>query len=328
MCASESVKPIFVISLPRSGSTLLQRLLASHGSIATASEPWLLIPNLYAFREAGVCADYGHQLLNIATEDFCQILPNGKADYLQSVAAFANNLYTTVAQAQGGVYFLDKTPRYVFFVKELFAMFPDAKFIFLWRNPLSIIASIAETWARGGWNLYGNHVDLFRGMESMIDAYSEFKTHVFSVTYEQLVEQTETVVSKIYNFLEVEPDGAESKSFEGVALAGRLGDPTAGKKYAVPSVASMEGWRSTINTPLRKRWAIKYLDFISHSGGIEGYDIETLKDQVLSVRSDKGKTLLDVVEMPCFLVQRFFDYWYVKNKYTDYRKYNCHFKYH
>ena len=32
-------------------------------------------------------------------------------------------------------------------------MFPDAKVIFLWRNPLAVVASIVETWTKGKWNV-------------------------------------------------------------------------------------------------------------------------------------------------------------------------------
>jgi hypothetical protein len=39
---------IFLLSLPRSGSTLAQRILAAHEGIATTSEPWILLPYGYA----------------------------------------------------------------------------------------------------------------------------------------------------------------------------------------------------------------------------------------------------------------------------------------
>ena len=39
----KSKKLIFLFSLPRSGSTLVQRVLAVHDALITASEPWLLL---------------------------------------------------------------------------------------------------------------------------------------------------------------------------------------------------------------------------------------------------------------------------------------------
>ena len=39
-----AMRPLF-LSLPRSGSTLLQRILGSHDAVATSPEPWLLLPS-------------------------------------------------------------------------------------------------------------------------------------------------------------------------------------------------------------------------------------------------------------------------------------------
>src|SRR5688500_15750036 len=62
--------PLFLLSLPRSGSTLAQRILAAHEAIATASEPWILLPYLYTLRERGAYAEYNHRVLVRAVEDF------------------------------------------------------------------------------------------------------------------------------------------------------------------------------------------------------------------------------------------------------------------
>ena len=48
--------PIFIFSLPRAGSTLLQRVLMGHPEIASIAEPWLLLPLMYVQKEHGVLA--------------------------------------------------------------------------------------------------------------------------------------------------------------------------------------------------------------------------------------------------------------------------------
>ena len=47
------VAPVFLLSLPRSGSTLLQRLLAVSPEVATAPEPWFLLPLVQSTRATG-----------------------------------------------------------------------------------------------------------------------------------------------------------------------------------------------------------------------------------------------------------------------------------
>lgn len=57
------ITPLFLFSLPRSGSTLAQRMLAAHPAVATVTEPWILLPFLYARKEEGVYAEYRHDHL-------------------------------------------------------------------------------------------------------------------------------------------------------------------------------------------------------------------------------------------------------------------------
>ena len=165
------MKPIFLMSLPRSGSTLIQRLLASHQDVATVSEPWILLPYLYTLKSHGVYAEYDQRLLITAIKDFCREMPNGKADYLAEMRSYVLRLYETAA---GGPYqyFLDKTPRYHLVADKIFELFPDAKYIFLWRNPLAVVASIAQSFSGAKWSLHRNKVDLFTGLENLVSAYS------------------------------------------------------------------------------------------------------------------------------------------------------------
>ena len=47
---------IFIISQPRSGSTLLQRVLAGHPDVATSAETWLMLHPVYESRKRGLSA--------------------------------------------------------------------------------------------------------------------------------------------------------------------------------------------------------------------------------------------------------------------------------
>ena len=49
---------IFLISQPRSGSTLLQRMLAGHSWIQTSAETWLMLHPAYGLRHQGIQTDY------------------------------------------------------------------------------------------------------------------------------------------------------------------------------------------------------------------------------------------------------------------------------
>ena len=81
------MRQCFIISQPRAGSTLLQRLLATHPQIQTIGEPWLVIPFVYALREKGISAEYIHISLAQGFGEFVSRLPSGRAAYFQEVRA-------------------------------------------------------------------------------------------------------------------------------------------------------------------------------------------------------------------------------------------------
>src|SRR5689334_9524712 len=113
------VKPLFILSLPRSGSTLLQRVLAADKQIASVAEPWVLLPFVYALREQGSSAEYGHSLACMALKDFFLELPNGRQDFLSAIGSAMRELYWKATEAKEARYFLDKTPRYALIADEI-----------------------------------------------------------------------------------------------------------------------------------------------------------------------------------------------------------------
>src|ERR1035441_201942 len=137
------IRPIFVFSISRSGSSLVQRVIGAHDGVSTVSEPWLLLPQLFAFRPQGVQAEYVHPLLVSALEEFCEHLPNGRDDYRQELHDFVLRLYGKAADPTA-THFLDKTPPYCLISEEIMQLFPEGRFVFLWRNPLSVIASTIQ----------------------------------------------------------------------------------------------------------------------------------------------------------------------------------------
>src|SRR5436190_10218489 len=167
-----AIRPIFLFSVSRSGSTLLQRVIAAHDGVATVSEPWLLIPHAYTLRPDGVRAEYIHRLLVSAIGDFVEELPNGLDDYRREIREFAIRLYEKAAGSDAR-YFVDKSP-YNLVADEIIRLFPDGKFIFLWRNPLSIMASIIETFHEGRWSPTVCRTDMFVGLPRLISAYRSY----------------------------------------------------------------------------------------------------------------------------------------------------------
>lgn len=292
------MKPLFIFSLPRSGSTLLQRVLAADSQISSATEPWVLLPFVYALREHGASAEYSHYWANFALNDFIRELPNGKQDYLSAVGSAMNELYQKAATNKDARYFLDKTPRYALIVDEIIDIFPDGKFIVLWRNPLAIIASIVETWGDGKWDLSMCKVDLFEGMASLIEGYQAHSNHILTMQYESFLQSPEGELSRIAEYLELKFDPDVLKHFSKVSFSGRLGDPTGVKNYQVVDTAPLEKWKTVINNPLRKMWCRRYLGWLGEERlKVMGYDFEELLRDLDSTKMTLGNLFSDIVSM-------------------------------
>ena len=289
-----SVRPIFVLSLPRSGSTLVQRVLAAHPDVATAPEPWLLLPQAYALREHGALAEYGQVPAARAIREFAQRLPGGEAAYRREVATFATRLYA-MASPPSATYFVDKTPRYHLIADELFDLFPDAAFVFLWRNPLAVVASIIETWSSGRWNLERWRSDLFDGPANLVGAYQRHAGRALAVRYEDLVERPEASWPPVFAHLGLAFDPAVLSSFTDVRLDARMGDRAGAGRYRQLTSEPVAKWRATVASPARKRWCRSYL---RHLGAEQlaamGYDLEALLRELDDVPTSIRGTTRDL----------------------------------
>jgi hypothetical protein len=65
--------------------------------------------------------------------------------------------------------------------------------------------------------------------------------------------------------------------FGAVRLGGRKGDPSGVKRYGRVSSEPLEGWKRTLDNPVRKNWCRRYLHWIGRDRlAIMGYDLDDL----------------------------------------------------
>lgn len=299
------IQPIFVFSVTRSGSTVVQRVIAAHDGVATVSEPWLLLPYLYASRSTGVVAEYTHPLMVSAVEDFCRELPAGAEDYRTELRDFVLRLYAKAA-SDGTRFFLDKSPPYYFIADDIIDLFPEGKFVFLWRNPLSIVASIIETWQGGCWHPMAFREDLFIGLPRLVSAYLNNADRVHAVRFEDLISGGAEPWRGVMSYLGIEFEPQALNDFADVKLRGRMGDPVGVGRYTTLSSEPTQKWRRTIHNPLRKAWCRRYLRFLGDDRlATMGYDGDTLQMELAaqppsaaSLFGDLIRTTSDFVREP------------------------------
>ncbi len=289
--ARPTIRPLFLLSLPRTGSTLVQRVLAAHAQVATTSEPWLLLPLLYARRETGVRAEYAHMVAAPAIQDFAQAREGGTAAYDERLRAFVHGVYEDAA-GDGAKYFLDKTPHYHFIAEELFELFPEAKFLFLWRNPLGVLASLLETFRLGRFEPYLFRTEFTHGQALLTQAYVQNRGRSHAVRFEDLVgPEGERHWRQALEYLELEWDPSVLEGFAGVELQGRFGDPTGTQRYRRLSAEPLEKWRASFRGPVRQRWALRLLDHMAPSLQVMGYDRDRLAGELKTAGSSPPQAI-------------------------------------
>ena len=271
--------PVFLLSLPRSGSTLMQRILAKHEQIATVSEPWFLLPLLYAQREEGTLTEYSHRNCQIGITDLFNELPDKQSDFDEAINLMATDIYQKLC-SNSEVYFLDKTPRYHLIANDLVRIFPNAKFIFLFRNPMDIYASVMTTWGSNSFKkIYAAENDLNTGFQNLIAARKLLHNKCLVVNYENLVMGTKKVIDEITTFLEIENTLLIGDNL--IQLSGKLGDQVGNKKYKKVNSSSIGNWKKCFNTSYRKKDIKNYISSIKSSHLEEmGYDKTELLNSI------------------------------------------------
>lgn len=265
-------------------------MISESNQVATTAEPWILLPLLSMNRDGGTYADYGFELARKALCEFKDELKGGPDGFDDELRRFVLRLYTRAAPPRAE-YFLDKTPRYHVIASSILDQFPSSKAIILWRNPLSYVASMMETWAGGRWNLYRYTIDLYQGLDSLLRLSEEARSNVTVVTYESLILNADEERARIGEFLGVElPTGTSAPS----TVAGELGDPTQ-DKYDEISRAPLQKWKKTLRNPLRKAWMRRYLKWIGPSGlDTMGYNSVELFSQLREVPSSTEYLATDI----------------------------------
>ena len=278
---------IFLISQPRSGSTLTQKLLGTHSEIYTRSEPWIMLNPLYQLKKDGVYAEYNKLWEFAATEDFIVNLPKGgKKNYIKHLNTMYLSLYNEYLKKEDRSYFLDKTPRYYLVINELIEVFPKAIYILLLRNPLAILGSIVSSWTKENWYMLSNYkVDLIDGIDALLDASSNHKNSIHTFQYEDLLNNQIDTLKEIFKYIGLSFEKEVLKYNQKKSEKWLYGDPqNIYEKEGIDTSNDLK-WIKSLDNPQYWRVMHDYLQYIGKDKfELLGYDfnhnLEILKQNI------------------------------------------------
>jgi tetratricopeptide (TPR) repeat protein len=185
--------PIFVVGLPRAGSTLIEQILSSHSQVDGTLE----LPNLLSLSQR-----LRRRKLNGIRHGYPDILPQLPAS---EFSAFGESfLEETQVHRRGAARFTDKMPNNFRHIGLIRLMLPNARVIDARRHPLSCCFSAYKQFFAEGQEFSNSLEDLghyYRDYVTLMDHWDEvLPGFVLRVQHEDVVADLEGQVRRLLDF--------------------------------------------------------------------------------------------------------------------------------
>ena len=199
--AVEAPGPIFIAGRQHCGNTVLARIL-SHvpGCFTTTDE------NLFFEERAGCDRLEGDARLE-RTLELMRVPPEQREPVkvaLGDPSASALDLYRrgmdALARREGKKFWVQKATSYVFYAEEILEALPDARIVYLVRDPYDMAASKKRRDAADD-HLVGLALGWNRGYRIARDLEARFPVRFRILRYERMVSQPETALAELFEFL-------------------------------------------------------------------------------------------------------------------------------
>ena len=175
-------QPIFIVGMPRSGTTLVEQILSSHSAIYGAGE-------LNFLDNAINLIDWQNN--KIQKKDIMEIRKN----YINELKKISKSTYTT-----------DKMPLNFRWIGFIVYAFPNAKIIHVKRDAMATCWSNYKTnFSKGGLAFAFDQIDIveyYKLYENLMDFWQKkFPGKIYELNYDKLTENQELESRKMFSYL-------------------------------------------------------------------------------------------------------------------------------
>ncbi len=213
-----SVQPIFIVGFPRSGTTLVDRILSAHPEVESLGE----------------LTDFALTLTTLCKADGGKAGLIGAASSLDMQTLGKTYVHRALQRANGAAYFIDKTPANFLYIGLIAKALPYAKIIHLNRHPLDVGFGMYKTLFRMGYPFSYNLDDLAHYMKAKDRLMTHWRKmlpgRIIEINYEDIVADQEGQTRKLLTALGLNWDAAcldfyNNKSPSATASAAQVRQP-------------------------------------------------------------------------------------------------------
>ena len=177
--------PIFIIGMPRSGTTLVEQIISSHSKVTGLGE----LPFISKF---------GYSIIKGLLEFSEESISKFRNDYLEKLKSFAN----------GNFIITDKMPQNFLYTGLIAATFPEAKILHVKRNAAAVCWANYKQWFRSNELGYSYSIDdiveYHRLYEDLMKFWNKILNNkIYEVDYEALTIDHENEIKKLINHLDL-----------------------------------------------------------------------------------------------------------------------------
>ena len=186
-----SARPVFILGMPRSGTSLVEQILDSHSQVFGGGELYYI--NQIAQQIGQSDSSYGAAIASLGSDE----LAHYAQQYLDKIAALDNSAR----------YVTDKMPQNFLHLGLIARLFPNAHIIHCVRNPVDVCLSCYfQSFNQG--HEYSNDLDALAGYYRSYHALMQhWKASLdlpfFTLQYENFVEQPEQTIAALLKFLDL-----------------------------------------------------------------------------------------------------------------------------
>ena len=180
-----ALTPIFIIGMPRSGTTLVEQIISSHSMVTGLGElPFVL--------------QFGYPVITGLLEFSEESLTKFRNDYLEKLEGLREK----------NLIFTDKTPQNFLYTGLIASCFPEAKILHVKRDPAAVCWANYKQWFKSKNLGYSYSLEDIVVYYKLYNDLMEFwnkalKNKIYEVDYEALTINQENEIKKLIKYLEL-----------------------------------------------------------------------------------------------------------------------------